>query len=328
MIKELVQDLEIYNKEYRLGNPIMSDSEYDTLIEELTLLDPDNEILKLVGHKIIDVDRKRKLEHDMASMNKIKTIDEFKKWIRLKGISPKSEVVCTPKYDGLSLLVNEKNDSATTRGDGTYGQDSDEHYKLINNKLNKNQNIFTHTYGEVIMKKETFLNKYSEDFANPRNLVAGLINSKEVSEPLCDVDYIKYGGVYKNYVFFKKSTILEELNKNQEIKVEYETFIIEELTEEILIDLFKKWSIQYEIDGIIIEIDDIIIQQQLGRDKSTNNPQYAVAFKHECFEQKADTEVLGISWNISKQGLLKPIIHLNPIKLDGVTISTSNNSNN
>ena len=328
MIEELIEKITNANDAYRLGNPIILDSEYDTLIEELTLLDPDNEILNLIGHKVIDVDRKRKLEHDMASMNKIKTIDEFKKWIRLKGISTKLEVVCTPKYDGLSLLVNEKNDTATTRGDGTYGQDSDEHYKLINNKLNKNQNTFTHTYGEVIMKKETFLNKYSEDFANPRNLVAGLINSKEVSEPLCDVDYIKYGGVYINSVFFKKSIILKELNKNQEIKVEYETFIIEQLTEEILIDLFKKWSVQYEIDGIIIEINDIFIQQQLGRDKSTNNPQYAVAFKHESFEQKADTEVLGISWNISKQGLLKPIIHLNPVKLDGVTISnvTGNNA--
>ena len=99
MIEELIEKITNANDAYRLGNPIILDSEYDTLIEELTLLDPDNEILNLIGHKVIDVDRKRKLEHDMASMNKIKTIDEFKKWIRLKGISTKLEVVCTPKYD-------------------------------------------------------------------------------------------------------------------------------------------------------------------------------------------------------------------------------------
>ncbi len=328
MIEELINKITKANNAYRLGNPIISDSEYDILVEELTLLDPDNEILHSIGHKVIDIDRKRKLDHHMASMNKIKTIDDFKNWIRLKGISPKYEVVCTPKYDGLSLLVNENNDTATTRGDGTYGQDSDEHYKLINNKLKKNQNIFTHTYGEVIMKKETFLNKYSEEFANPRNLVAGLINSKEVSESLYDIDYIKYGGVYENNVFLNKSTILNELNKNQEVKVEYQTFIIEDLTEDILIDLFKKWSVEYEIDGIIIEVNNILLQQQLGRDKSTNNPQYAIAFKHESFEQKVDTEVLGISWNISKYGLLKPIIHVNPVRLDGVTVSnvTGNNA--
>jgi NAD-dependent DNA ligase len=109
------------------------------------------------------------------------------------------------------------------------------------------------------MKKEIFINKYSDEFANPRNLVAGIINSKEVSESLCDVDYIKYGGIYNKTTFLSKSDILEELNNNQEIKVEYQTFIIEDLTEDILINLFKKWSIEYEIDGDrIIDCDFLI----------------------------------------------------------------------
>ena len=62
-------------------------------------------------------------------------IEEIEDWVRLRNINPSTQVVITPKYDGLSLCVNELTDEAWTRGDGTYGQKSDEHYKLIGNKL-------------------------------------------------------------------------------------------------------------------------------------------------------------------------------------------------
>jgi NAD-dependent DNA ligase len=332
MIDQLKNRIKEANEAYRIGKPVMSDVEYDILLEELANISPDDELLSKVGHEILDETRKSRLPIPMASMNKIKTIEEIKDWQRLKLIPNTVEIICTPKYDGLSLCVDEVIGEAITRGDGVYGQRSTEHYRFIDNHLDIN-NIFSYSYGEVIMPKQSFLEKYSEDFANPRNLVAGLINSKTVSESLRDCKYIKYGAipnfhtVAKN-TFSTKKELLDSLNERQETKVPYHVCGILDLSEDLLISLFKEWSEDYEIDGIILEVNNLATQESLGRETSSGNPVWARAFKHESFEQKAESEVIGISWNISKNGLLKPIIHINPIRLDGVTVSnvTGNNA--
>lgn len=327
MIQELVNKIKQANDAYRIGKPIISDSQFDILVEELTELDPHNPILSQVGHSIKDETRKRKLPIEMASMNKVKTIDEISDWSRLKGIDTNQTVVITPKYDGLSLCVNELTGEAWTRGDGEFGQKSDEHYKLIGNHLD-NPGEFEFTYGEVMMPKKVFVDKYSVDYANPRNLVAGLLNSKEVTEPLKDTVYIKYGAVESEGQYETKSDLLKSLNDGQEIKVPFKVISIKDLTHEILFDLFKSWSKEFEIDGLIIEVDSLKIQNQLGRESSSNNPCWARAYKSPDFEQVAETIITGISWNISKQGFLKPTLHVQPVKLDGVTISnvTGNNA--
>ena len=327
MINELKDKIKKANESYRVGNSIISDSEYDKLVEELSLLSPDDELLTKVGHVVVDETRKSRLPIEMASMNKIKSMDDINDWCRLKGISKNEEVIITPKFDGLSLCVDEKTNEAWTRGDGEFGQRSDEHYKLIQNHLNIDEYSFIYTYGEVMIPKKVFIDKFSTDFANPRNLVAGLLNSKTISDSLKDCQYIKYGA-FTNKNFNTKEEIINELNSGQESKVEYYICKISDLTEDLLIGLFQKFSTEYEIDGLIIEINDLTIQDILGRETSSNNPIWARAFKHPSFEQSAETDIIGISWNISKQGLLKPILHINPVKLDGVTVSnvTGNNA--
>jgi DNA ligase (NAD+) len=324
MIDRLKENIIKANEAYRVGKPIISDSDYDKLIEELEFLSPNDDLLSKVGHKISDESRKAKLPIEMASMNKIKSLDDIKDWCRLKGISINETVILTPKFDGLSLCEKD-NIQAWTRGDGVLGQKSNGHYKLIGNH-GSSYNTFKYTYGEVIMPKKVFIDKYSNDYANPRNLVAGLLNSKEATEALRDCVYIKYGGVTDS--FNTKQEILDELNKYQDVKVEYQICKISELTEDLMISLFKQYSIDFEIDGLIIEINDLSLQNKLGRETSSNNPVWARAFKHQSFEQSAETDVIGISWNISKQGYLKPILHVKPIKLDGVTVSnvTGNNA--
>jgi NAD-dependent DNA ligase len=327
MIEQLKEQIIKANDAYRLGQPIISDTKYDQLVEELSLLSPDDELLTKVGVEITDETRKGKLPIEMASMNKIKSMNDVDDWSRLKGISKKEMVIITPKYDGLSLCVNEMTSEAWTRGDGEFGQKSSEHYSLIQNHLNLEKDSFRFTYGEVMIPKQVFIDKFSTDFANPRNLVAGLLNSKTVSESLKDCQYIKYGAVC-NTIFDTKQEVLNELNKGQKIKVQYYICELGDLSEGLLIELFHKFSTEFEIDGLIIELNDLSLQNKLGRETSSNNPVWARAFKHPSFEQSAETDVIGISWNISKQGLLKPILHITPVKLDGVTVSnvTGNNA--
>ena len=337
MINDLKERIVKANEAYRLGSPIISDKDYDQLVEELELLSPGDELLTKVGHVVADETRKAKLPIEMASMNKIKSMDDINDWCRLKGISKNEVVIITPKFDGLSLCVNEFSDDAFTRGDGQFGQKSNEHYKLIDNHLydiDGEMDVFSpidceFTYGEVMMSKKTFTDKYSADFANPRNLVAGLLNSKEATQSLKDCNYIKYGAIFRtDLINSTKQQVLDYLNQSQKVKVQYHVCKISELTEDLLIDLFHKFSVDYEIDGLIIEIDNLDLQDTLGRETSSNNPCYARAFKHPSFEQSAETEIIGISWNISKQGYLKPTLPVRPIKLDGVTVSnvTGNNA--
>lgn len=327
MIEQLKEQIIKANDAYRLGQPIISDTNYDQLVEELSLLSPDDELLTKVGVEIADETRKGRLPIEMASMNKIKSMNDVDDWSRLKGISKKEMVIITPKYDGLSLCVNEMTSEAFTRGDGEFGQKSNEHYSLIQNHLNLEEDSFRFTYGEVMIPKQVFIDKFSADFANPRNLVAGLLNSKTISESLKDCQYIKYGAVC-NTIFDTKQEVLNELNKGQKIKVQYYICELADLSEGLLIELFHKFSTEFEIDGLIIEVNDLSLQNKLGRETSSNNPVWARAFKHPSFEQSAETDVIGISWNISKQGLLKPILHITPVKLDGVTVSnvTGNNA--
>lgn len=328
MIENLVERIKQANDLYRIGTPIMTDLEWDELVEQLYELDPYNSVLDDIGFKVKDESRKVDLPIIMASMNKIKGTEELENWARLRGIDMRTEVVITPKYDGISLCVNESDNKAYTRGDGKVGQKSDDHYKLISNKLGM-CNKFQFTYGEVIMPKSKFETNYSDDFANPRNLVAGLLNAKEISKILSDCHYIKYGAIPMNKSDFRfKSHILDELNKYQEIPVNYLVCKLSDISEDKLVDIFNNWSFDYEIDGLIIEVNDLELQELLGRETSTNNPVWARAYKSPSFEKSVETEIIGISWNISKQGLIKPTIHINPVKLDGVTISnvTGNNA--
>ena len=327
MIEQLKQTIIEANQAYRFGDAIMTDFEYDQLIQKLKELSPDDELNSLVGAKVEDESRKAKLPIEMASMNKLKTIQDIDNWSRLKSIPNSTLVVITPKYDGLSLCVDEENNLAFTRGDGQFGQKSNEHYQLMDNKL-KSSDKAQYTYGEVMMPKNVFNEKYSTHFANPRNLVAGLLNSKEATPPLTDCHYIKYGLVSTRNIFQSKTQILDYLNTNQDIKVPYHVCRISEITEDLMISLFNQYSVNYEIDGLIIEVNDLGMQLTLGRENSTNNPVWARAFKHDSFEQKAETEVVDIEWSISKNSLLKPVAIVKPVNIDGVMVSrcTLNNA--
>jgi len=320
---DLVSKIREANKAYRIGNPIMSDPEYDALVDRLAEEDPMNEALQEVGYIAADDSRKEKLPFPMMSMNKCKTIDELNAWIKKYDLE-NEEFILSPKYDGNSLCAHEKKMVAWTRGDGAYGQRSHDHFKAFNDTP-FNEDVYT--YGETIMPRARFDEKYAELEENPRNTVGGIMNKDEATEKTKDVDYVRYGLVSDDMSNFNtKSDIFSYLNERQDNKVRFKCVKAEEFTQDYMKDLFEDWSQKYEIDGIIVEINNLDRQKQLGRERN-GNPSFARAYKGD-FEEVKETTVTGVTWQISKKGLLKPVIQIEPTRLDGATVTnvTGNNA--
>ncbi len=326
-IIDLVNKIREANAAYRIGKPIITDIEYDILLEQLELIDPNNEVFFEIGHVIIDESRKATLPTQMASMNKEKTMVALvEKWLAKNNITSEDEIVLSPKYDGAAFTAEEQLRNAFTRGDGTIGQKSNEHFEFVQNNKPFEGNPKIITYGEVIMPRQVFIDKYSAEFANPRNLVAGLLNTPVATEPLVDCIYLKYG-LADESGFKSKSEILDYLNANQDIKIQYKVVKVKDLSEDNLIELFKEWSDVFDIDGLILEVNCTEKRNALGRERN-GNPAWARAFKHASFEMTEEAIVTNLTYDISKQGYLKPVIHIPPTKLDGATVKriTGNNA--
>lgn len=309
--ENLELQIKTYDSNYRAGTPLCTDTVYDKLYEELVLKFPDSELLKkgVVAQKI---SRKEKLPIPMYSLNKVKSVEEIKKWLKSKGCENESLII-TPKYDGISLVVEELVSNCWTRGDGEIGQKSNKHFASMPHRSYSHQET---TFGEAIMSKKNFKH-YSDKFANPRNMVAGLFNRDEPVEDLKDVDYIRYGSDNSE---IHKCQQLQLLNHFNIVEVPFYFFEIQTLDEATLNKIYSEWSYDYQIDGLVIDIDDAQKRKELGREENMN-PAYAVAYKNPEWSGSAEVKVKGITWQVSKQGKLKPVIQIEPTEVDGVVIS-------
>ena len=119
MIEQLKSQIIKANDAYRIGKPIISDAKYDQLVEELQSLSPNDELLSKVGHVITDESRKSKLPIEMASMNKIKSIEDINDWCRLKGISKSEYVFHLAAAVGVFNIVRKPLDSLLINIRGT-----------------------------------------------------------------------------------------------------------------------------------------------------------------------------------------------------------------
>lgn len=302
------------NEAYRNGNALITDQEYDALIDQLDTNDP---LRNAVGHRVTG-SRKEKLPFAMFSMNKIKSIDEMHDWFKSSGISSDTKLIVTPKYDGLSFLTNNVNNNikAFTRGDGNEGQRSDSHLNVLNSSKAKIiQSKDSNIIGEVIMSKKVFDSKYSKDFKNPRNLVAGMFNKKDPQSGLKDVQYVCYG-IDKS---IDKSDQIDLLNSMQDIQVPYISVDACNITHSILEDAYTEWSKDFEIDGVIVEVNDYKLRERIGKERN-ENPKYARAYKG-FLVKEVETEILDITFGISKEGKFCPVANVKPVDLGGVTIS-------
>lgn len=308
------------NNLYRVGEDSgMSDAVYDELYN---LSSP--EFKSRIGYKVEK--EVAKLPIRMASLDKVKTIEEILKWS--KGVQ---ELIITPKYDGISVLVEIVNGipvKAYTRGDGIEGRDITDLLKgsgIFKNPSGAiaDKSLNCYIAGELIMRKSTFNTKYSTEYKNPRNLVAGIFNKVEVSEMIKDVSAVFYRVYDKNgnLVFKDWSSIVKTYND-----VYRTSLLIAPTTSYLSIhDIFDKHlkyitPADFEVDGHVITYSEEKDCLEAGVSETTGNPKYAVAYKP-ATEDSVVTTIHGIVWQMGKNGKMAPVIEVNPVDHCGVTIS-------
>lgn len=317
----LINKIKHYNQVYRAGYPEISDAEYDLLIEQLRRIDPNNEWFLQIEPATVPNNRKRTLPIPMKSLNKVKSVPELKKWLQSLGLVKNTELVCMPKFDGLSLLCNEVSGEAFSRG-GTEneGQVCTAHYQSMPHV--RHTNDFQFTFGEFMISRSSwhqyFQGKNSdltgEPFKSPRNTAAGLLNRDNPCRYLQYATFFRYGvnaPALKHYKTFY--SLIEDLCTVFNQEQLYKLCCSDELTEEMLSGLFKEWSATYPIDGIVVYLNDLRLWETIGRHQTTGNPLYAIAYKHPDFTETFETTVRDIVWKASKSGALKPVVNIETV---------------
>lgn len=323
--KELEEKIIEANRLYREGNPIMSDKEYDSMKERLEKHFPDSDILKkAIVEESVKGDRMERLPFPMFSLEKVKTVDEIVRWVKdVWGLSSNDRIVITPKYDGISLLVDETTNDCWTRGDGTEGQNSRDHYRYVNhgNPMNK-KGCFT--FGEAIIPIGMFLKNVKPlGYKSARNAVAGAFNADDFNaQVLGNTAYIRYGIMDSDR---DKSMQLAELyNDYDPYATQYwvtsaGVFDDNKTALTYLNDLFESIK-NFKCDGLVIEVDNKTKREELGR-LPNGNPRYAIAYKNPDWQERYTTKVQKIEWSVSKDGKAKPVIVFSPVEFDGATVS-------
>jgi DNA ligase (NAD+) len=296
-------------KAYHNQSPLLTDSEYDIIKDYFELTEPlaYSSWSKEVGAPVEQNKNKAILPYQMASMDKIKPdTNILLSWTK-KFQGP---YVLSCKLDGVSGLYTTEDQTPKlyTRGDGKVGQDVSYLIPYLN--LPKNKGIVIR--GEFIIKKNVFETKYKNEFANPRNMVAGIINHKAVDKnKIQDVDFVAYEVIKpilnpKEQMEFVLNTLKTKCVFNR-----LEPNISNELLSQLLIDNRRLYD--YEIDGIIVT-NNKVYERKLG------NPEHAFAFKMILSDQLAEASVVDVIWSPSKDGYLKPRVQILPINLGGVRI--------
>lgn len=289
---------------------ILKDNIYDILLDIIQQKEQTTYIAP-IGSKITS-EKEMKLPYFLGSMNKMKNENDVNKWLtKYKD----DAYIVEDKLDGVSclLIINNEEIKLYTRGDGEFGSNISHLSPYIKHIPKLNCSLIVR--GELIMRKDIFNEKYSKTFANARNMVSGIINSKTIKEEANDIDFVAYEIINNDNNLI---TALEQFNllKNNKFLVVNHLILsnidVEILTEKLL--EFKKTS-DYEIDGIIIHTNKKYKRNISG------NPDYAFAFKVRMDDNIAETVVEEVEWNHTKWNVLKPRIKVKPVNLCGVSIN-------
>ena len=288
------------SKQYYNHNPLITDNQFDIIKNFIDTKFPTNKATKEIG---AEVERNKVvLPFEMASMDKIKPdTGALSNWCH-KFAGP---YVLSCKLDGVSGLFT--NNKLFTRGNGTIGQDVS-HLIPYLKLLKTPDNIAIR--GEFIMSKQVFLAKYANKFANIRNMVAGIINSKTITDAVLDLDFVAYELIRPALKPSEQLAFIKQLGLKSVLSLN-----TNKLSNESLSSLLVDWrqGYQYEIDGVIVTNDAIA-------PRTKGNPEHAFAFKMVLSDQIAEAIVTDVIWTPSKDGYLKPRVQIEPLNLGGVKI--------
>ncbi|OOF84207.1 DNA ligase (NAD(+)) LigA [Rodentibacter ratti] len=350
-INNLRKTLRQYEYEYHvLDNPSVPDSEYDRLFHQLKALELENPELvtadsptQRVGAKPLSAFRQIRHEIPMRSLDNAFSDEEFYTFVkriedRLGKSSSPLTFCAEPKLDGLAvsiLYVNGVLTQAATRGDGTTGEDITLNIRTVRNiplqLLTDNPPARLEVRGEVFMPHEGFerLNEYAlehgeKTFANPRNAAAGSLRQldpKITSKRPLVLNAYSVGiaeGVDLPSTHYERLQWLKSIGipVNQEIRLCHDA---EEVLAFYQAMQNKRSKLGYDIDGTVLKINDIALQNELGF--ISKAPRWAIAYKFPAQEEL--TVLNDVEFQVGRTGAITPVAKLEPVFVAGVTVSNA-----
>lgn len=338
-MKELVELLNRYAYEYYTKDaPSVSDSEYDQLYRELVELEtahPDEILPESPTHRVGGVVLKgfTKYQHqyplyslqDAFSREELEAFDQ-----RVRKEFPSISYVCELKIDGLSISLTYENGvlvTGATRGDGSVGEDITENLKRVKDiPLVLPEPVNITVRGECYMPRASFdrVNQIRQEngepeFANPRNAAAGTLRQLDTKivakRNLATFLYQEVSPTDQS----SQEGVLEKLARLGFV-VNQERVLAEDM--EQIWDFIQKVAqlredLPYDIDGIVIKVNDLAVQEELGF--TVKAPKWAVAYKFPAEEKEA--KILSVDWTVGRTGVVTPTANLTPVQLAGTTVS-------
>lgn len=340
VIEKRIQELtEIINKAnhdyYTLDNPTITDQEYDRYMEELQRLEEEYPQYKKidsptqrVGSEVISEFKKVTHEIPMLSLGDIFNEDEIIEFDeKVKKVVPNPKYVAELKIDGLSVSLLYRNGElvrAATRGDGVVGEDITHNAKTIKDiPLRIKKPIDIEVRGEIYMSKASFkkLNENGANFANPRNAAAGSVRQLDskvaASRNLSNFIYhLPDPEDYDIHTHYDALNFMKELGftvspNNRKVNN------IDELMDYINYWTKERPNLPYEIDGIVIKVNDLNDQKKLGY--TARCPKWAIAYKFPA--EEVLTKVRDIIFTVGRTGQVTPSAILEPVRVMGSLIS-------
>lgn len=341
-ILALREDLNLYNHHYYvLDNPLVSDYEFDMKLKQLEALEKEypeffdqNSPSQRVGGAITKRFETVSHEHRMYSLDNSYSKEDLKDWeIRIKKlVDGPITYMCELKYDGASISLTYENGSlkrAVTRGDGFQGDDVTNNVKTIKTVPLKLRGEYPSRFdirGEIVLPKKGFeaMNKIKiaqgeEPYSNPRNTASGSLKLQDSSEvakrPL---ECLLYSIVGANTDMQSQSNMLDKARLFG-FKVPIESQLKNSLDDVFeYLDFWeqRKNDLPYEIDGIVIKVNQLHQQEELGF--TAKSPRWAMAYKFKA--EQVSTKLKSISYQVGRTGALTPVANLEPVQLAGTIV--------
>ena len=341
-IEDLKAEINKHNKAYyEQDNPTISDFEYDELFRELKKLEEQypqyattDSPTQKVGSKVSEKFKEIHHKYRLYSLDNSNNIEDLKHWYeRIQKEYPKEniEVVSELKIDGLACALSYQKGkliTGATRGDGIIGEIITENIKQIKNipqKLKTPINI--EVRGEVYMPVSSFekLNEKQretggKEFANPRNAAAGSLrqDNAEITGQR-DLRFYAYAAVFPDNNSPKTHYEILQLLKEEGFTINENAKVhnkIEKAEEYCNYWEFERQKLDYATDGVVVKINDIFKQNELGY--TARAPKWATAFKFP--PEEIETELLDVELSVGKTGALTPVAILKPVQLAGTIV--------